>query len=187
MWNHAKNSKNQFKRPISLFSLCVVESSLLKSPIFDENSRNKNAFSQCLPLVWPKHTMRKLTSRAFQKCGSFRVLKVLNQSYWLSKSGENWRKKSIERRRQKKKHGHNIDFWAPKRIACPSHMVGTTCYSFQASKVKVVGVLFFFDASYFRGRGSFFGLIHLWRPITPVQNLTRPKSTTFSESSGREV
>ena len=41
---NAKNSKKQFKRSISLFSLCVVESSLLKSPIFDENSRNKNAF-----------------------------------------------------------------------------------------------------------------------------------------------
>ena len=27
--------------------------------------------------------MRKLTSRAFRKCCSFRVLKVLNQSYWL--------------------------------------------------------------------------------------------------------
>ena len=41
---NAKNSKKQFKRPISLFSLCAVESSLLKRPIFDENSRNENAF-----------------------------------------------------------------------------------------------------------------------------------------------
>ena len=47
--------------------------------------------------------MRKLTFWGFQKCCSFRVLKVLNQSYWLSKSGENWRKNSKERRRQKKK------------------------------------------------------------------------------------
>ena len=46
---------------------------------------------------------------------------------------------------------------------------------------------FFFDASYFRWRTSFFGLVHLWRPITPVQNLTRPISSTFSETSGREV
>ena len=66
-------------------------------------------------------------------------------------------------------------------------MVGTTCYSFQVSEVKIVGVLFFCNASYFRGRTSFFGLIHLWRPITPVQNLTRPISTTFSESSGRQL
>ena len=47
--------------------------------------------------------MRKLTSWGFQKCGSFWVLKVLNQSYWLSKSGENWRKNSKERRCHKKK------------------------------------------------------------------------------------
>ena len=33
--------------------------------------------------------MKKLTSWAFRICGSFWVL---NQSYWLSKSGENWRK-----------------------------------------------------------------------------------------------
>ena len=66
-------------------------------------------------------------------------------------------------------------------------MVGTICYSFQTLKLKIVAVLFFFDASYFRGRTSFFGLVHLWRPITPVQNLTRPISSTFSETSGREV
>ena len=52
-------------------------------------------------------------------------------------------------------------------------------------KTQNCGVLFFCNASYFRWRSSFFGLIHLLRPITPVQNLTRPKSTTFSESSGR--
>ena len=33
-------------------------------------------------------TMSKSVPRAFQKCGTFRYLKVLNQSYWLSKSGQ---------------------------------------------------------------------------------------------------
>ena len=66
-------------------------------------------------------------------------------------------------------------------------MVGTICYSFRSSKLKIVAVLFFFNAWYFRWRTSFFGLVHLWRPITPVQNLTRPISSTFSETSGREV
>ena len=131
--------------------------------------------------------MRKLTSRAFRKCCSFRVLKVLNQSYWLSKSGENWRKKSKERRCQKKRHGHNIEFWALTRNQHGSNMVGSMLIPWQSSKLKIVAVSFFFDTSYFRGRSSFFGVIHLWRPITPVQNLTRPKSTTFSESSGREL
>ena len=66
-------------------------------------------------------------------------------------------------------------------------MVGTICYSFQTSKLKIVAVLFFFNAWYFRWRTSFFGLIHLWRPITPVKNMTRPISPTFSESSGRQL
>ena len=131
--------------------------------------------------------MRKLTSRAFRKCCSFRVLKVLNQSYWLSKSGENWRKNSKERRRQKKRHGHNFEFWALSRNQRGLNMVGSTLIPWQSSKLKIVAVSFFFDASYFRGRTSFFGLVHLWRPITPVQNLTRPISSTFSETSGREV
>ena len=46
--------------------------------------------------------MLKLTFWGFRKCCSFWVLKVLNQSYLLSKSGENWRKNSIETRRYKK-------------------------------------------------------------------------------------
>ena len=37
-------------------------------------------------------TMRKLMSCGFWKCGSLLVLKVSNQSYWMSKSGQNWRK-----------------------------------------------------------------------------------------------
>ena len=39
----------------------------------------------------------------FRKCCSFWVLEVLNQSYWPSKLGENWRKNSKERNRNKKK------------------------------------------------------------------------------------
>ena len=88
---------------------------------------------------------------------------------------------------QKKRHGHNIDFWGLKRIAWSSNMVGRTCYSFRTSKLKIAAVSFFFNTAYFRGRTSFFRLIHLWRPITPVKNVTRPISPTFSESSGRQL
>ena len=88
---------------------------------------------------------------------------------------------------KKKRHGHNIDFWGLKRIARSSNMVGRTCYSFQTSKLKIVAVSLFFDTAYFRWRISFFQLIHLWRPITPVKNVTRPISPTFSESSGRQL
>ena len=48
---NAKKSKKQFKRPISLFSLCAVESSLLKRPIFDGNLETKTHFSQCFLLI----------------------------------------------------------------------------------------------------------------------------------------
>ena len=34
----------------------------------------------------------------------------------------------------KKRQGHNVEFWGPKRLAGPLHMVATTCYSCQASK-----------------------------------------------------
>ena len=45
------------------------------------------------------------------------------------------------------------------------------------------GRVFFFNTSYFRGRTSFFGLIHLWRPITPVKNyhiFGKPRTSAFS-------
>ena len=47
-------------------------------------------------------------------------------------------------------------------------------------KTQNCGRVFFFNASSFRWRTSFFGLVHLWRPIAPVQNPTRPISPTFS-------
>ena len=61
--------------------------------------------TQIFPIVWPIQgcTMSKSMPRAFRKCGTFRYLKVLNQSYWLSKSGQIWRKKFSEWRRHKKK------------------------------------------------------------------------------------
>ena len=37
-------------------------------------------------------------------------------------------------------------------------------------EAKIVAVSLFFNTAYFRGRTSFFRLIHLWRPITPVKN-----------------
>ena len=88
---------------------------------------------------------------------------------------------------QKKRHGHNFEFWAlPLNQRWPN-MVGSTLIQWQRSKLKIVAVSFFLNTAYFRGRTSFFRLIHLWRPITPVKNVTRPISPTFSESSGRQL
>ena len=149
----------------------------------------KTHFSQCFPLVWPKQG--KPCERARPEV-SENVVVFEFWRFWTRVIGCQSLVKIEEKILwrggvTKKRHGHNIDFWAPKRIARPSHMVGTICYSFRSSKLKIVAVLFFFNASYFRGRTSFFGLVHLWRPITPVQNLTRLISSTFSETSGREV
>ena len=88
---------------------------------------------------------------------------------------------------KKKRHGHNFEFWAPKLNQRGTNMVVSTLIQFRAVIFKIVAVSFFFDTAYFRWRTSFFRLIHLWRPITPVKNVTRPISPTFSESSGRQL
>ena len=53
---------------------------------------------------------------------------------------------------KKKRHGHNFDFFGPKRIARLLDIVEKPCYSFQTKKIKIVAVSFFLDAAYFRGR-----------------------------------
>ena len=131
--------------------------------------------------------MWKSTSWRFWKCCSFLVLKVLNQSYWLSKFGENWRKKSMERRRCKNKTRPQYWVLSSETNSTAFSHGGDDMLFVSELKTQNCGRVIFFNASYFRGRTSFFGLVHLWRPITPVQNLTRPISSTFSETSGREV
>ena len=96
-------------------------------------------------------TMRKLTSRRFRKCGSFCASEFLNGSYRCSKLTDCEILGPLPKIRgvAKKRHGHNIDLRVLKRIAGPSHMVGRTCYSFQDSKLIIVAMSFFCDASYF--------------------------------------
>ena len=85
--------KNQWKGPnfqIQCFyngRSLTDRSSLLKTW---KTRETKTWITQNFELVWPiqGRTMWKLTSWRFQKCGSFRWLKVLNQSYWLSKLGQ---------------------------------------------------------------------------------------------------
>ena len=76
---------------------------------------------------------------------------------------------SSERGVKKKRHGHNIQFWGLKRIARPSHMVGTICYSFQNLKLKIVAVLFFFWRLVFSWTDQFFR--------------TRPSLTAYNSRS----
>ena len=85
--------KNQWKGP-NFQTWCFYNgrsltdrSSLLKTP---KTRETKMWITQNFELVWPiqGRTMWKLTSWGFRKCGTFRDLKVLNQSYRLSKSSQ---------------------------------------------------------------------------------------------------
>ena len=80
-----------------------------------ETRETKTHFSQWFPPVWPNRGIP-----------------------W-----ESWHPEDSENVVfQKKRHGHNIDFWGLKRIARTSNMVGTTCYSFQTSKIEIELVSF---------------------------------------------
>ena len=49
------------------------------------------------------------------------------------------------------------------------------------------GTSFFLTPHNFGDTSTFADMIWLWAAITPVKKLARPKSTTFSETSGREL
>ena len=65
--------------------------------------------------------------------------------------------------------------------------VSSMLIQWQSRIFKIGWVLFFFDASYFRWRSSFFQLSQLWRAITQSVKLTTPLCYTFSEPSGRQL
>ena len=75
-------------------------------------------------------------------------------------------------------------FWALLKV---NYYVGPTLIQFQDLKLKITAVVFFFTAPYFCLRSQNFTVFWLWAAITPVQNLTRPISSTFSESSGCQL
>ena len=90
MWNHTKNSMKELKQPASVFLFynrrsVTNRSSLLK---MRQTRETKMWITQNFEQVWPikGRAMWKLTSWRFRKCGTFWVLKVLNKSYWLSKT-----------------------------------------------------------------------------------------------------
>ena len=99
--------KNQWKGSNSQFQCFDNErsltnrSSLLKTR---KTRETKTWITQNFELVWPiqGRTMWKLTSWGFRKCGSFRDLEVLNQSYRLSKSSQISKKEISENGCQKK-------------------------------------------------------------------------------------
>jgi len=92
-----------------------------------------------------------------------------------------------KRSRNKKRYGRNFEIWALILNQRGAIMIGSTLIQWQRSKMKITAVSFFVTAPYFCLRSQNFTVVWLWAAITPVQNLTRPISSTFSESSGRQL
>ena len=113
-------------------------------------------------------SMWKLTSWRFRKCGTYWACHVFNGSYRPSKMDESEKTGPSPKISgvQKKRHGHNFEFWGLKRIArCPNH-VRSPCYSFQTPKIDIVAVSFFLTPPLQRIFSSNF--TQLWQPITLV-------------------
>ena len=93
--------------------------------------------------------MRKLSSRGFQKCGTFGSCELFNGSYCCSKSTDFEILGPLAKLRgvTKKRHGHNFEFSGLKRIAGAVHHMSYLGYSFPAQKIKIVAVSFFCYAS----------------------------------------
>ena len=85
MWNHAKKSMKEVKRPNSLFLQGEVSSAVLKTW---KTRETKTRITQNFQILYHIQgtTIGKLTSWGFQKCGSFCPGEFLKWSYCLSKS-----------------------------------------------------------------------------------------------------
>ena len=103
----------------------------------------------CVGKFFRDRTMRKLSSRGFRKCGTFGSCELFNGSYCCSKSTdfEIFGLSPKIRGVTKKRHGHNFEISGMKRISAVVHPMSYLGYSFQARKIKIVAVLFFFDTS----------------------------------------
>ena len=183
MWKHAKNSMKELKRPNSVFYAGYVRSSLLKAPKTCKTRETKTRITQNFPVVWliQGSTMSKSMPRAFRKCGTFWYFKVLNQSYWLSKSGQIGGKKFLEWRLHKKKTRLQYSVHRP-------HMNRIRSSHGQFDVLFISGLkTTFCDVAYFRGRVENFRLCWLWAAVTPVQKLENPISSTFLKPPGRQL
>ena len=100
-------------------------------------------------------TIRKLTSRGFQKCGTYWVFEFLNGSYGSSKSTESEIFDSSPKIGDvtKKRHGFNKPFWDLKWIGYQTYHVRTLFYSYGDPQCNIEAVSFFCDVA---TRGIFF-------------------------------
>ena len=133
--------------------------------------------------------MWKSTSSAFQKCGTFCVYHFLKGSYSLMSKFSNISIFfNINNRCHKKKTRPQFWFFGPETNSQGNLYGGPDLLFVSDPKTQNCGRVFFFVTSLiFRDKHTFAALCWLWTAITPVKKLARPKSTTFSETSGREL
>ena len=146
-WAMGKSSNFNIVRSAATWNFfrCGHEK-MLKTDVFHKTLISRNLLKEAHIQA---RSMWKLTSRAFRKCGTYWAYQVLNGSYCWSKSDNCEILAPLAKIRgvTKKRHGHNNDFWGLKRIAGPPNHVRRPGYSFQAPKINIVGVTFFWAFS----------------------------------------
>ena len=181
-----KKSMKKLKRPNSLFLQGEVSSAVLKTW---KTGETKTWITQNFQILYHIQgtTIGKLTSWGFRKCGSFCPGEFLKRSYWLSKSSNFSIFFESKMRCQKKDTATILIFRACHGISVGPNMWGPRWFSGDSEKSKLWPCLFFLTPPNFGDTSTFADMIWLWPAITPVKKLARPKSTTFSESSGSQL
>ena len=131
--------------------------------------------------------MRKLTSWGFRKCGTFGVYDFLKGSYLLSKSSKFSLFFRLKRKCQKKITRAQKKSIFNFLLRESSKLYLETSLRRILRRKKIARMTFFLTSLIFRDKHTFAALCWLWAAITPVKKIVRPKSTTFSETSGREL
>ena len=95
-------------------------------------------------------TMSKLTSRRIWKCIIYEGYGDFCASYYPSKSAHGGKSESVPiiMRCQKKRHGHNNEFWALPLNQRGTNPIGPTLIQWRRSELKIVAVSFFFNADF---------------------------------------
>ena len=163
----------QLKWPISLFSLCAVESFQLRRAEFDENSENLNAFfsmfSNGMTYFEGYHVkadvLRIPKKWYFLRFRGFKPELLLPKVRSFSKYCF-WKVSAL-----KKSHGHNFDLRASPLNQSGANRYGVSLIQWWNPQIKIVAVGFFFDTAYFWWQIENFRVVWLWAPITPFQKL----------------
>ena len=113
-------------------------------------------FGNLLEILTLKHISRVPPCESSRPDVSENVVVFVPRSFWSGViAAQSWRTAKFLGPLQKirgvakKRHGHNNEFWALKRIAGPPNHVRRPCYSFQDPKLNIVAVSFFCNARFY--------------------------------------